>query len=171
MATRRKSILNGSFMPDGSGKCYPAPISTQVTHANPKGQSVIVMEAPATAGDVGFEGDFKVPATYVDGSEKLIITGLYAGDPTSLASRWITTMLAVAASESIDQAYSSEMGVTESTWTGYADEDMIEMEIDISSIVFAQKDTVFFTFALDDTIDTQTAAFLLTDLEFEYLDA
>ncbi len=44
---------------------------------------------------------------------------------------------------------------------------MIEISI-TPTVTIAVDDTVFFHFFLDDTTDTQTAAFLLTDLEFEY---
>jgi hypothetical protein len=163
------SILGLNTIPDTSGKCYLAPIDTQDTHTNVKKQLVMVMEAPATAGDVGFFGSFKVPKNYV-GTEKIIITGTYAGDPTSLVSTWSIEMIGVADSESIDQVYEAADLVTESTWTGYADEDMIEISI-TPTVTIAVDDTVFFHFFLDDTTDTQTSAFLLTALEFEYSDA
>ena len=169
MATHRLPILGATTIPDTSGKVFMDLISNQDTHTNVKNQLAMVMDAPATAGDVGFFGSFKVPKNFV-GSPKCVLTGTYNGDPTSLVSTFAMELIGLANSESIDTAYEAADTVTESTWTGYADEDMLELSITLT-VTLAVDDTVFYHFFLDDTTDTQTASFLLTSLEFEYSDA
>jgi hypothetical protein len=169
MATHRIPILGANTIPDTSGKVFQDLISNQDTHANVKNQLAMVMDAPATAGDVGFFGTFKVPKNYV-GSEKIVVTGTYNDDPTSLVSTWAIELIALADNESIDTAYEAADAVSESTWTDYVDEDMIEVSITLT-VTLAVDDTVFYHFFLDDTTDTQSVSFLLTALEFEYADA
>jgi hypothetical protein len=169
MATHRISILGSNTIPDTSGKVFMDLISNQDTHTNVKNQMCMVMDAPAAAGDVGFFGTFNVPKNYV-GTPKAIIKGTYNGDPTSLVSTFAMELIGLADSESIDTAYEAADTVSESTWTGYADEDMIELAITLT-VTLAVDDTVFYHFFIDDTTDTQSASFLLTSLEFEYADA
>ncbi len=168
MATHRVPILGAGTSPDTSGLIFPAPIDSQLTMANAKKQLCYVMSAPAGA-DIGILGAFQIPQNYV-GTPKIIARGVIDGTPANVFAVGFQKN-ALADSEAVDAAYGAEQLANNSTWTGYADEDMYEIEIALTAGDYAVGDTVLFFFFRDDNVDTTSWNFLLTSLEFEYTDA
>ena len=169
MATFDYPILNHSLMPDSSGDVFPAPVSTQLTLTNAKRQNCIVMQFP-TGADVGLELSFKIPQNYV-GTPKLFIQGILDGTPANVLA-FGAQQLSRADSEAVDTAYEAEDTASNSTWTGYSNEDMYEEEITLTpASAYVADDTVYLFFYRDDSVDTTTFNFLLTGLFFRYDDA
>ncbi len=169
MATKNIPIIGHSTNPDTSGKCFFAPLSTQLSLTNTKDTLVIVMQEPAAGGDIGFEGKFRVPEDYV-GTEVLVITYILDGAPGTTEVSFGWQVLAVANDESADQAYGTEIGVAETP--GEGDEDLVEETIDISADTYAANDEVFYSFYINDSeADPYLGNVLLTGLYFRYNDA
>lgn len=167
MATLQMSIF-GRFQPDVSGDVYPSILNVELTMANAKLIDCMVMEYP-TGSDIGGELAFTVPQNYV-GSPVLVIRGVLDGTPANVLA-FGAQQLSRADSESVDAAYEAEDTASNSTWTGYADEDMYEETITLTpAAAYLPGDMVFTDFYRDDSVDTTTFNFLLTDLLFQYSD-
>lgn len=166
MATHRMPLPLGQ--PDASGSVYPSLLSIELSLTNSKKIPCMVMLAP-TGSDIFCELAFKIPKNYV-GTPKLVITGVIDGTPANVFG--ITTQqVSVDDSETADVAYETEDTASNSTWTGYADEDMYEISVPLTpASAYVPDDTVLLKYGRDDSVDTQTIAFLVTGLEFEYAD-
>lgn len=169
MATLQMPILGATLGLDASGDIFPSTLDTQMTLTNAKLQQCIVMEFP-TGSDIGFELSFTVPQNYV-GSPVLVIKGVLDGTPASVLA-FGAQQLSREDSESVDTAYEAQDLAENSTWTGYADEDMYEETLALTpAAAYVVGDTIFLWFFRDDSQDTTTFDFLLTDLLFQYSDA
>lgn len=168
MSTHRLSLLNHTLSLGTGGKMYLSPIDTQLTMTNAKKSLAFVMEFPVGA-DVDCELSFDVPQDYV-GTPVLIIKGILNGTPASTLAFGADTVQ-VDDSETVDVAFADTDLANNSTWTGYADEDFYEETITITpTVAFVAGREVFLKFYRDDSVDTSTFDFLLTQLLFEYSD-
>lgn len=160
-------IINSSFAPDTG--VYVSKLTSQMSLTNVKQQLCVVMPFP-TGADLGFEFEFTIPQDY-SSSPVLVIKGVLDGTPANVLAFGLT-QIAVADSESVDVAYEAEDLASNSTWTGYADEDMYQITITITPTAsYTAGKTVFGKFFRDDSVDTTTFDFLLTDLLFQYTEA
>lgn len=158
----------GTGMPDTSGDVYPSTLAAELSLANTKYTPVMVMEFP-TGSDIGVELSFQVPENYA-GSPVLVIRGVLDGTPAN-ALAFGAQQLSRADSEAVDTAYEAEDTVSNSTWTGYADEDEYEETITLTpAAAYVAEDTVYLYLYRDDSVDTTTFNFLLTGLFFQYSD-
>jgi len=160
-------IINHSFKPDVG--VYISPLTSQMALTNVKQQLCTVMPFPIGA-DLGFEFSFTLPQDYAS-TPVLVLKGVLDGTPANVLAFGLT-QIARADSESIDTAYEGEDVASNSTWTGYADEDMYEETITITPTeTYVAGKTVFGKLFRDDSVDTTTFDFLLTDLMFQYTEA
>lgn len=170
MATKYLPILGATLGLDASGDIYPSNLNIEMTLTNPKLQHCIVMEFP-TGSDIGFELAFMVPEGYV-GSPALLIKGVLDGTPSGVVLAFGAQQLSRADSENVDTAYEAEDLASNSTWTGYVDKDEYEEIITLTpAAAYQEKDTIYLSFFRDDSVDTTTFNFLLTQLYFQYADA
>jgi hypothetical protein len=170
MSTHQLTIVKGSggAMPDTSGDIYPSTLNAELTMANAKYQEVMVMEYP-TGSDIGFSCLFTIPQNYV-GTPELVIKGVLDGSPSNVLA-FGAQQLSRDDSESVDTAYETEDLASNSTWTGYADEEMYEEVITLTpGSAYTAGDTILIWFFRDDNVDTTTFNFLLTELIFQYSD-
>lgn len=168
MATFQLPILGAALGLDTSGDIYPSTLNVEMALTNAKLQTCIVMEFP-TGSDIGFELAFNIPQNYA-GSPVLVIRGVLDGTPANVLA-FGAQQLSRADSESVDTAYEAEDLASNSTWTGYADEDMYEETITLTpASAYVAGDTVLLKFYRDDSVDTTTFNFLLLDLLFQYSD-
>lgn len=167
MTTLIKPIPLGS--PDASGDIYPSTFTALLTLANPKLQDCMVMEFP-TGSDIGLETSVEVPQGYV-GSPVLVIRGVLDGTPANVLA-FAVQQLSRADSESIDTAYETEDIASNSTWTGYADEDYYVETVTLTpASPYVAGDIILIKLDRDDNVDTTTFNFLLTHLGFQYSDS
>lgn len=165
MTTQRKPIPFG--VPDTG--VYFSKLSAELSLTNAKQQRCLVMPAPSGS-DIGAETVFEVPATYV-GTPKLVLRGIIDGTPANVFGIG-AQLLERTLSDSIDTAYEAEDTASNSTWTGYADEDEYELSITLTpASAFTALRQVYIRYYRDDSVDTQTINFLLTGLYFEFNDA
>ena len=165
MTTQRLPLPFG--MPDVG--VYPSKLSSELSLTNAKQQECMVMPAP-TGSDIGAETLFNVPATYV-GTPKLVLRGIIDGTPANVFGIG-AQLLEVAAAATVDAAYEAEDVASNSTWTGYADEEIYELSITLTpASAFTALREVLIRYYRDDSVDTQTINFLLTELFFEFNDA
>lgn len=170
MATLQMSIIGG-FLPDTSGDIYPSFLNIELTLGtlSPGHIPCMVMDYP-TGSDIGGELVFTVPQNY-SGSPVLVIRGVLDGTPANVLA-FGAQQLSRDDSEAADTAYEAEDTASNSTWTGYADEDFYEETITLTpASAYAAGDSVLLYFYRDDSTDTTTFNFLLTDLLFQYSDA
>lgn len=167
MTTRRMPLPLG--VPDASGLIYPSILDVETSLTNHKYQDCMVMSAPAGA-DIGCSIEFSVPDNYVS-TPKLVLRGFIDGTPANVFG--IGAQLnQLALSDTLDVAYEAEDTASNSTWTGYADKDLYELSITLTpASAFTVGNTVLIFYYRDDSVDTQTINFLLTELFFEYADA
>lgn len=168
MATLELPILNSSLQPDTSGDVYPVPLDVALALTNPKRQIYFFMAFP-TGSDVGLEVSFVIPPQYVS-TPVLVIKGILSGTPVNVLA-FGAQQLSRAVSESADTAYEAEDTASNSTWTGYADEDFYEETITLTpGSAYVVGDTVLLKFYRDDSVDTTTFDFILGDLLFRFSD-
>lgn len=161
------SIINHTLAPDSG--VYISKLSSQMSLTNAKNQLCVVMPFP-TGADLGFELSFDIPQNY-SGSPVLVIKGVLDGSPANVLA-FGAQQVSVDDSETVDVAYESEDTASNSTWTGYAEEDMYEETITLTpASAYQAGDTVFLKFYRDDSVDTTAFDFLLTDLLFQYAEA
>lgn len=162
MATRVD--VTGSFSPDTG--VYLSKLSAEMTLTNAKQQFCWVMPAP-TGTDLGGELSFEVPQNYVS-TPKLVLKGVIDGTPANVFGIG-AQLLQRAPSDAVDAAYEAEDTASNSTWTGYADEDEYELSITLTpASSFVVGNTVYIKLYRDDSVDTTTWNFLLTRIDFEY---
>lgn len=167
MSTFQMSII-GNFMPDASGDVYPSILDVELSLTNAKRILCYAMAYP-TGSDVGGELIFTVPQNYA-GSPVLVIRGILDGTPANVLA-FGAQQLSRDDSESADAAYETEDTASNSTWTGYADEDHYEETITLTpASAYEAGDEVHLSVYRDDSADTTTFNFLLTDLLFQYSD-
>ena len=164
MANVEFSVLNQNLMFDaGVGVSQ---LKTQLSLTNSKDQMCIVLPFPAGA-DIGLSGAFQVPQNYAS-TPVLVARMVLDGTPANVLGI-AAQQVSVANSETVDVAYETEDTASNSTWTGYADEEIIEMTITLTpAAAYVAGDTVLFRFYRDDSVDTQTINVLLLDLLFRY---
>ena len=170
MATHDIPILGAMTVPDNSGTCFFQPLETGVaTAAANLLNLVLTMEFP-TGTDLGVYGKFNIPQNYVD-TPLLIIRGVIEG-VTGVLAFGVECVGGVADSETVDAAFETADLAENSTWTGYADEEMYEETITMTpAAAYVAGDEVFFHFFRDDSQDTTTFDFHVTGLLFRYNDA
>lgn len=165
MTTHRLPLAFGR--PDAG--VYISALDSELSLTNAKRQLCLVMPAPSGS-DIGAETVFTVPANYV-GTPKLVLRGIIDGTPANVFGIG-AQLLERNLSDSIDTAYEGEDTASNSTWTGYADEDEYELAITLTpSAAFTVLRQVYIRYYRDDSVDTQTINFLLTGLYFEFADA
>ena len=166
MATHRIPA-DRNLAPDGSAFIFPADISTQLTLTNSKEHIIMVMQDPNGAGDVGFMGKVHVPKNF---SSAPILVARYVidGTPASVVAFGVK-ILALADSEAFDAAYGTQNLASNSNWTGYADEDVVQEKLTIADTL-APDDDAFYLFEIDDSVHTFTGNVLVTGLFLEYSD-
>ena len=152
------SILNSNLMFDDG--VYPSRLDSELALTNDKDQACVVLPFP-TGADLGISGAFNIPQNYAS-TPVLVARMVIDGTPANV--------LGIGAQQlSVDAAYEAEDTASNSTWTGYADEDLIEMTIALTpAAAYVAGDTVLFRFYRDDSVDTQTINVLLMDLLFRY---
>lgn len=159
----------GLGVPDTSGDIYPSTLNAEMSLTNAKYQRCMVMEFP-TGTDLFVAVGFTIPQDYV-GSPVLVIKGVLDGTPANVLA-FGAQINYLADSEAVDAAYETEDLANNSTWTGYADEDMYIETITLTpASAFVAGDYVLLRVYRDDSVDTTTFNFLLTDLLFQYANA
>lgn len=158
------SILNATLNFDAG--VYPSKLSSELTLTNTKGQSCIVMAYP-TGADLGFSVEFTVPVNY-SSTPNIRLWGVIDGTPANVFGVG-AKLLERAISDASDTAYEAEDLASNSTWTGYADEDYYYIDIALTpSAAFTPGRRVQLYVYRDDSVDTQTINFLLMDALFTY---
>lgn len=164
--TRRISVLNHTTALDSG--VYFSKLNSEMTLTNAKQQLCIVIPDPSA--DIGLEVIFEVPQDY-SSTPVLVIKGVLDGTPANVLA-FGAQLLQRTDSEAVDTAYEAEDTASNSTWTGYADEDFYEETITLTpSSAFVAGRSVFLKFYRDTSADTWTGNFLLTDLLFSYTEA
>lgn len=165
--TTQIPILGNSLAFDNG--VYPSKLNAELTLTNNKNQLCIVMPYP-TGSDLGIELSFTVPQNY-SGSPVLVIKGILDGTPANVLA-FGCQQVSAADSETVDVAYEAEDLTNNSTWTGYANEDHFFTLITLTpSSAYVAGDMVYLKLYRDDSVDTTTFNFLLTDLLFQYAEA
>lgn len=161
--TVQQSVI-GNFSPDSG--VYFSKLNSELTLTNAKQQFCWVLPAP-TGSDLGGEVQFTVPQNY-SSTPALVLTGFIDGTPANTLGIG-AQLLQVATSSTVDAAYEAEDTASNATWTGYADEEFYSLSITLTpSSAFTPGNTVLIKFYRDDSVDTQTINFLMTDLLFSY---
>ncbi len=172
MATHDIPILGAFTTPDSTGEVFfePAEVALDLGTAVFDTLPVITMLAP-TGSNIGIYGKFGIPQNYV-GTPVLVVRGVIGENANVLG--FGLQQLGRADSEAFDTVLEPEdvTGLSNSTWTGYAAEDMFEISGAITpGAAYEAGDEVFYFFFRDDGVDDQTGAFHLTGLFFRYNDA
>lgn len=157
----------GVFVPDSSGDVYEEPAEEAMTLGTAVFGTlpVFTMEAP-TGSDIGGYVKFNIPHDY-SSTPILVIRGVIGEAANILGFGF--QQLGRADSEAFDTALEAEDLASNSTWTGYAAEDVYEETITITpAAAYTAGDEVFGFFFRDDSVDTQTGEFHLTGLFFRY---
>ncbi len=170
MATHDIPILGAMTAPDSSGDIFFQPLESAMTLATATFGSLLGMTMLAPTGsDIGVYGKFNIPQNYV-GTPVLVIRGALGEAANVLGFGF--QQIGRADSEAIDTAFEAEDVASNSTWTGYAAEDIYEETITLTpAAAYVKGDEVFFFCYRDDSVDTQTGEFHLTGLFFRYSDA
>lgn len=162
MATQISVI--GSFSPDTG--VYLSKLSSQMTLTNTKPQFCWVFVFP-TGADIGGHLLFDVPSNYAS-TPVLVLRGVIDGTPANTLGVG-AQLLERDVSASVDTAYEAEDTASNATWTGYADEDEYEITITLTpSSAFTPGRTVYIKVYRDDSVDTTTWDFLVTNIYFRY---
>lgn len=158
----------GFGLPDTSGDIYTSKISIELSMTNAKDEDCLMMEYP-TGSDIGTNLVFTIPQNYA-GTPVIMVKGIIDGTPANICAFGLQ-QLGRDDSEAVDTAYEAEDLANNSTWTGYADEDMYEETIvPTPASAYVAGDTVFLWFFRDNDQDTTTFNFLVTDILFQYSD-
>lgn len=157
----------GNLAPDSG--VYFSKLASQLTLTNAKNQFCWVFVFP-TGADIGGELQFTIPQNY-SSSPALVFKGVIDGTPANTFGVGVQ-QLGRDDSEAVDTAYEAEDTATNATWTGYADEDMYEISVTLTpASAYVAGDTVFMKVYRDDSADTTTWDFLVTDILFQYTEA
>lgn len=173
MATFRVSVLGVNVIPDSG--VFPDIIGNQITEGVAPSigtQGCFVM---ADAGsDEGIYIDFPIPKNYV-GTPKLVVQGILDGAPGAAETLGFGfRKRAVANNESADGTFDAEQTVSSGIGSGgsaHADEDWIELSIDLTAGDYAVDDRVFGYVYIDASGTSYTGNFLLIDVLLQYADA
>jgi hypothetical protein len=156
--------LFGRIFPDVG--VFSSILTSELSLANVKRQECLVLPFP-TGADLGGELAFTVPQNYST-DPVLVIRGVIDGTPADTLA-FGAQQLSAADNETVDAAYETEDLANNSTWTGYADEDMYEETIALTpGSAYVAGDVVLLRFYRDDSVDDTTFNFLLVDLLFQY---
>ena len=157
-------VLGSTLMLDDG--VYPSRLDVELTLTNVKRDACIVLPFHNGA-DLGLECAFIVPENYAS-SPVLRLMGIIDGTPANVFGVG-AQLLERALSDSVDVAYEAEDLASNSTWTGYADEDEYSIDITLTpSAALTPGRKVYIRLYRDDSVDTQTINFLLTHLLFRY---
>ena len=168
MADHELPILNHSLIP-GSQVFFDL-IDNQAAPTNGKNQLVLVFPAPSAA-DATVNLNFTVPKDYA-GTPRIILRGMLHGTPADTLAFGALASPGVADGETADVAEEAERLVNKASWSGYVDEDMLELTITLSpAAAYVEGDTIYLIFFRDDSVDDSSLVFLLTDLAFSYSDS
>lgn len=160
-------ILNSSLMFDTG--VYVSRLDAELSLGNAKKQACIVMPAP-TGSDLGFEVLITIPQNY-SSNPVLRLVGVIDGTPANVFGVG-AQLLERVASATVDAAYETEDLANNSTWTGYADEEVYTIDITLTpSVGFTPGSQLLLKVYRDDSVDTQTIPFLLTQALFRYTEA
>lgn len=167
MATHEIPI---AFVPDASGDVFPEPMESALTLGTATfGTTECVTILAPTGTDIGVYFKIPVPQNYV-GSPAIVIRGVIAQAASTLA--FGVQQVSREDSESVDVAYEAEDTASNATWTGYAAEDQYEESVALTpTAAYVAGDTIYGFCYRDDSVDTQTGEFHLTELLFSYSDA
>lgn len=158
------SIINSNMMFDSG--VYPSKLNAELSLTNDKAQLGIVLPYP-TGSDLGVSGQFQVPQNY-SSTPVLVARMVLDGTPANVLGIG-AQQVSVADSETVDVAYEAENTASKSSWTGYANEEIVELTITLTpASAYVAGDTVFFKFYRDDSVDTQTINVILIDLLFRF---
>ena len=148
---------------------YPSKLSSELTLTNAKAQMCIVMPYP-TGADLGISFSFVIPQNY-DSAPVLVLRGILNGTPANVMAFGVT-QLGRDDSEAVDTAYEAQDLASNSTWTGYANEDQYEETITLTpASAYQPGDVVYCRLYRDDSVDTTTFDFLLQHVAFQYTEA
>lgn len=165
--TVRMSILNQSLALDTG--VYISPLNVELALTNAKKQLAIVLPYP-TGADLGIETEFQVPQNY-SSTPVLKLSGYIDGTPANTFGIG-AQLLQRDVSETADAAYEAEDVTNNADWTGYADEERFSISLTITpSAALVAGRAVLIKFFRDDSVDSTTWNFLMTDLEFSYTEA
>lgn len=168
MATHSKSVLGANTIPDTSGFCFWSPLNVQLSMTNSVPTMCLVMQDPNGGGDSGFYAAFRVPQNY-SSSPVLHIQYVIDGTPTNVVAFGCQS-LPLTDSEAVDAALGTEDTASNSTWTGYADEDLVEESITLSNLSTAAGEWVEMFIFIDDGTHTFAGNVLVVSCELEYSD-
>ena len=159
-----QTSIIGNFSPDSG--VYFSKLASELALTNAKQQYCWVLPAP-TGADLGGEVSFIVPQNYAS-TPALVLVGIIDGTPANVFGIG-AQLLERAASDTVDAAYEAEDITNNSTWTGYADEELYTISLTLTpSSAFTPGRPVLLKFYRDDSVDTQTIPFLMLDLLFSY---
>ena len=166
MATHRIPIITQNCLPE-SGVFFDR-VGNQITSANPVGNQLALVISDGGA-DRGFYDSFKIPKNYV-GTPKIVVTGILDGAMTTVTLAFGARGITVADNEVADAAYSTEdLG---NTAVDHADEDKVEVSITLTNLTgFAVDDEVHYHLFINADVNTYAGNLLVTQVEFEYVDA
>lgn len=154
----------GNFKPDAG--VYLSTLAAQMALTNDKQQLVWVLPFP-TGADLGGSLVFKVPSNYAS-TPVLVFRGIIDGTPANTFAVGVQ-LLERDVSASVDTAYEAEDTASNATWTGYADEDEFELTVTLTpASALTPGRMLYLKLYRDDSVDTTTWDFLLTDLSFRY---
>lgn len=157
----------GNFVPDVG--IYLSKLTSQMTLTNDKNQFCYVMVFP-TGSDLGGELQFTIPQNY-SSTPVIVLKGVIDGTPANTFGVGLQ-QLSRADSETVDAAYETQDLANNATWTGYANEEMYEIEITPTpDSVYVAGDTVFLKVYRDNSVDNTTWDFLMTDILFQYTES
>ncbi len=169
MATHQFSILNGSVIPDNTGRCWFEPYYITATNDVWK-HLVFRFLNPSSSQVHGFYGQFSLPLNYV-GSPSII--PIWSTTATSGNGRFRFTYRAVGGdnAESLDQTSNQEQVSVTDAAGGAANRRMTPI-INLTDVNFTAGDSVEYLFErLDDGgTDTINADIVLHDLLFQFAD-
>lgn len=156
MATKRLPIGSDVMFDTG---VYVSRLDAELSLTNIKKQLCIVMPAP-TGSDIGFEFSVRVPDDYAS-NPTFVFRGVIDGTPANTFGVGVR-LLEVNTANTIDTAYEAEDVASNATWTGYADEEEYELSVTLTpSSALTPGRTLYLKVYRDDSVDTQTIAFLL----------
>jgi len=164
--TTKRIPIGGDVMYDSG--VYASRYDAELALTNTKTQMCIVMPYPNGA-DLGIMFSVRVPDDYASGP-KIVVRGVIDGTPANVFGIG-AKLLEVPTSSTIDAAYEAEDLASNSTWTGYADEEEYELSITLTpASALTPGRTLYLYLYRDDSVDTQTINFLLNPESsgFEY---
>jgi len=160
----RIPIMGAMTVPDAAGPFF-APISTQITNAQPALELCLVLDCdPAT--DLGCSGKFAVPSNY-SSTPVLIVQGIIDGAVDANLIHCAIELLGRADNEAYDIAFETQDAASFAA-NGYADEDVFEETVSLT-VTLAADEAVQYHFFIDASGGTPfTVNILVPGLYFQY---